>query len=140
MSFEQAPDQKQPQRSNPTIDPDQSVQDDLMDLDPSSTPAAQKQPQQEDDPIAKIAEIELLPELYSLLFDITNGNKQAKDFDKYVGALRLKLAKLKSSIQEIEGLDESPETTKAKIHRLRENNLQKRLLLDSFRRRVDESL
>lgn len=89
-----------------------------------------------EDPLAKINQIQLLPELYSILFDFTNGKIHPRDFDKYIANLRSKLNNLKLYILEIDGIDVSPETMMNEINQLKENNSKKQSLLDSFKDKV----
>ncbi|KAI5970189.1 hypothetical protein CANMA_000800 [Candida margitis] len=90
----------------------------------------------EDDPLEKIKQVQLLPEIYSLLFDVSNGKIQPRDFDKHIGTLRSKLNNLRSYISEVEGIDVAPETMMREINWLKENNLKKQNLLSSFRDKV----
>mgnify|MGYP000032437017 CR=1 FL=1 len=90
----------------------------------------------QDDPLAKIKQIQLLPELYNILFDFTNGKIHPRDFDKHIGNLRSKLDNLKLYILEIDGIDVTPEIMMNEINRLKENNVKKQTLLNSFRNKI----
>ncbi|KAI5965127.1 hypothetical protein KGF57_000920 [Candida theae] len=87
---------------------------------------------QSDDALAKIKQIQLLPELYDILFNFTNGQIHPRDFDKHIGNMRSKLNNLKSYISEIDDIEVTPESMMSEINRLRENNLKKQSLLESF--------
>lgn len=91
---------------------------------------------QSDDPLSKIKQVQLLPELYDILFNFTNGSIHPRDFDKHIGNLRSKLNNLKLYILEIEGIDVTPEMMMNDINRLKENNAKKQNLINTFRDKV----
>ncbi|KAG5419481.1 hypothetical protein I9W82_003248 [Candida metapsilosis] len=91
---------------------------------------------QSDDPLSKIKQVQLLPELYDILFNFTSGSIHPRDFDKHIGNLRSKLNNLKSYISEIEGIDVTPEMMMNDINRLKENNAKKQNLINTFRDKV----
>lgn len=88
------------------------------------------------DTIGRLRDLEILPELFSLLHDLQNGAIVAKDFDNNAGSLRLKLAALKQLLQEVDGISDSGDAQRASIEALAVRNDRKRQFLQSFRERV----
>lgn len=122
-------------QSTTELEPDfKATSDSAIDKPPTNTIDANIV--NKEDPLAKIKQIQLLPELYSILFDFTNGKIHPRDFDKYIANLRSKLNNLKLYILEIDGIDVSPETMMNEINQLKENNSKKQSLLDSFKDKV----
>ncbi|KAI5950358.1 hypothetical protein KGF54_005175 [Candida jiufengensis] len=99
----------------------------------------QSQPQEtEEDPISKIKKIELLPNLYTILFDITKGTKSPKDFNNLSSGIRLKINNLKNHIKEIDEIQIPPNLMLEKINLINENNIKKQKLINDLRLKINE--
>lgn len=139
----QQPEQKQPELQQP--EQQQPEQQQLQQLHLQNAPQEQlahnqdqsQQQQTEYNPIDKIKQIQIMPELTKLLLEVNNGTKQAKDFDKLIGGLRLKISKLRQHVLEIEGIEDSPESMKAQIEKLKQDNQRKQVALQEFKEKVD---
>lgn len=92
------------------------------------------------DPLQKLQSTELLPELYNLLIDLQNGQILAKDFDNNAGSIRLKIAKIRQSLQEISGISESVKFREAKIQSLKNGNEKKIHFLNKVKQKVESEL
>ncbi|KAK6201222.1 RNA polymerase II transcription mediator complex subunit 9-domain-containing protein [Scheffersomyces amazonensis] len=90
----------------------------------------------EDDPIVKLQEIEILPDLFTLLHDLQIGSISAKDFDNNAGSIRLKLSNVRQYLSEIEGINETLKVREAKIDSLKVKNAKKYQFLSKFKSRV----
>lgn len=98
---------------------------------------------EEEDPIDKMRSIEILPDLFNLLYELNNSSNTkvtAKDFDKYLGSLRLKLGNIKNSMQQIDNINETLVNTFDKIEKLEQNNNNKQNFLLQLKQKVDQSL
>lgn len=87
--------------------------------------------------------IEILPDLFNLLYELNNSSNTkvtAKDFDKYLGSLRLKLGNIKNSMQQIDNINETLVNTFDKIEKLEQNNNNKQNFLLQLKQKVDQSL
>lgn len=93
---------------------------------------------EDDDPIDKMREMEILPDLFNLLHDLQNGTILAKDFDNNAGSLRLKLTTLRQYLQEVEGINELIKSREAKIESLRVNNAKRYEFLSRFKEQVQK--
>lgn len=93
--------------------------------------------EEDEDVVSKLRDVEVLPQLFSLLHDLDTGVISVRDFDNNAGSVRLKLNTLKQYLQEVEGINESIEVRKTKIDALKENNLKKEELLQRFRSKVE---
>lgn len=92
------------------------------------------------DPIEKMRSLEILPDLFNLLYDLNNEENSKvtpKDFDKYLGSLRLKLSNLKNLMLEVEGINETLSYTLDKIESLKQNNIKKEAFLLNFKNSVN---
>lgn len=99
--------------------------------------------EEEEDPIDKMRSIEILPDLFNLLYELNNSSNTkvtAKDFDKYLGSLRLKLGNIKNSMQQIDNINETLVNTFDKIEKLEQNNNNKQNFLLQLKQKVDQSL
>ena len=140
---QQQPEQQQPEQKQP--EQQQPEQQQLQQLHLQNAPQEQlahnqdqsQQQQNEYNPIDKIKQIQIMPELTKLLLEVNNGTKQAKDFDKLIGGLRLKISKLRQHVLEIEGIEDSPESMKAQIEKLKQDNQRKQVALQEFKEKVD---
>ncbi|KAL6450423.1 hypothetical protein SBY92_004629 [Candida maltosa Xu316] len=99
--------------------------------------------EEEKDPIQKMRSMEILPDLYNLMYDLNNKDNTkvtAKDFDKYLGSLRLKLNNLKNLMQQVDGIGEDLTNTMGKIETLQKNNYSKQNFLADFKAKVNSTL
>lgn len=92
------------------------------------------------DPLQNLQTTELLPDLYNLLNDLQTGHILAKDFDNNAGSIRLKLSKMKQSLQEIPGISESVKFRETRIQNLKLSNEKKAHFLNNFKQRVESEL
>lgn len=90
-----------------------------------------------EEPLAKLAQIELVPEVYGLLQGLQQGLLQAKDFDNHAGNVRLKLALVRQLLEQIEGISESVDARETRIEALEKNNARKREVLADLRAKVE---
>lgn len=86
--------------------------------------------------LKKLAEIELLPELFALLQRVETGEIKGQDFDNHAGPLRLKLNSIRLYLQEIDGICETVEERTKKIETLNDCNDRRSAFLTSFKQRV----
>ncbi|KAI5959772.1 uncharacterized protein KGF55_005004 [Candida pseudojiufengensis] len=100
--------------------------------------STQEQPKEEDDPIIKIKQIELLPDLYKILYNISQNKASSKDFVNLSSLTRSKINNLKNIIKEIDGINISPNIMMEKIQLIHENNLKKQELMNSLILKVNE--
>ena len=101
---------------------------------------AQLETEPDVDPIEKMRSLEILPDLFNLLYDLNNEENSKvtpKDFDKYLGSLRLKLSNLKNLMLEVEGINETLSYTLDKIESLKQNNIKKEAFLLNFKNSVN---
>ncbi|KGQ82355.1 hypothetical protein MEO_05305 [Candida albicans P94015] len=101
---------------------------------------AQLETEPDVDPIEKMRSLEILPDLFNLLYDLNNEENSKvtpKDFDKYLGSLRLKLSNLKNLMSEVEGINETLSYTLDKIESLKQNNMKKEAFLSNFKNSVN---
>ncbi|KAK6461621.1 RNA polymerase II transcription mediator complex subunit 9-domain-containing protein [Scheffersomyces coipomensis] len=90
----------------------------------------------DDDPIVKLQEIEILPDLFTLIHNLKIGNISAKDFDNNAGSIRLKLSNIKQYLSEIDGINETLKARSIKIDNLKFNNGKKYQFLNKFKSKV----
>lgn len=91
---------------------------------------------EEVDPLKKLADIELLPDLFALLQSLEKGDMQPKDFDNNAGTIRLKVNNVRQYLQEVEGISETVSEREKKIKTIEESNEKKVEFLSQFRERV----
>ncbi|KAG7191793.1 uncharacterized protein KQ657_002758 [Scheffersomyces spartinae] len=89
-------------------------------------------------PLEKLRNIQLLPELFNLLYDLRNGTLLAKDFGSNAGSLRLKLTTFKQCLQEIEGINESIEERQQRIQLLTKSKTKKEQFLMSLKSKIED--
>ncbi|RCK56325.1 hypothetical protein Cantr_05730 [Candida viswanathii] len=119
--------------------PDTQNKEDVVDI----SIAMQEDDEEDDDPIDKMRSMEVLPDLFNLLYELNNNSNTkvtAKDFDKYLGSLRLKLSNFKDSMQQIDNINETLVNTFDKIEKLKQNNYSKQSFLLQLKQKVDQSL
>lgn len=92
-----------------------------------------------DGELQKLARIELLPELYSVIHRLQSGEIQPKDFDNHLGNVRLKLTSIRQLLLGIEGIEESVEEREEKIEKLRQGNAKRRLFLNQVAQQTKQS-
>lgn len=92
------------------------------------------------DPIQKLSDIELLPDLFALIQSLEKGDIQPKDFNNNAGTIRLKANNIRQYLQEVDGICESVNERQEKIKTIRESNEKKVEFLSSFRARVLKDL
>lgn len=90
------------------------------------------------DPLQKLQQQELIPELFAILHDLQIGKLLAKDFDNKLGSIRLGLGNMKQYLREIPGITETVEAREQKIEQLKVNNYKKEELIEEFRAQVGE--
>lgn len=93
-----------------------------------------------EDPLVKLSNIELLPELYNLIHSLQKGELQAKDFDNNAGNIRLKLSNIRQILQDIEGIEESDIERKTKIENLKNNNNRKKEFINKLKSDIKSEL
>lgn len=142
--------QQQDLSTNDNMEVDDEIKSEIIptsnELDPDQIEVKSEQPEQftqetepEIDPIEKMRSLEILPDLFNLLYDLNNEENSLvtpKDFDKYLGSLRLKLSNLKNLMQEVEGINETLTCTLGKIESLKQNNVKKETFLQNFKNNV----
>lgn len=84
----------------------------------------------------KLAQIELLPELFALLQRVENGEIKGQDFDNHAGSIRLKLNTIRLYLQEVDGICETVEERTQKIETLKDCNDRRTAFLGDFKKRV----
>lgn len=92
------------------------------------------------DPLQKLADIELLPDLFALMQSLENGEIQAKDFDNNAGAIRLKVSNIWLYLHEVDGICETVEEREKKIASIRHCNSEKIAFLKLFQEQVVKRL
>lgn len=88
----------------------------------------------------KLRDIELLPDLFTLIQSLEKGELQPKDFDNNAGNIRLKVNTVRQYLLEIEGICESVAERESKIQTIRQCNGRKVEFLELFRKRVLKDL
>lgn len=88
--------------------------------------------------VQKLTKIELLPELFSLLHSLQQGELQAKDFDNNIGVIRQKLSNIRQILLEVEGIEEPLKEREERIEVLRESNERKWGVLEELRARISK--
>lgn len=91
---------------------------------------------EEADPLKKLADIELLPDLFALLQGLEKGDMQPKDFNNNAGTIRLKVNNVRQYLQDVEGVCETVSEREKKIKTIEESNEKKVEFLGQFRERV----
>lgn len=94
--------------------------------------------QNEYDPLNKLREQEIIPELFGLLHEVESGKLLAKDFINNSGNIRLKINYLKKYLKEIEGITQTTDFRKERIELLEANNKKKLQLLNDFKDNVEK--
>ncbi|ODV94491.1 hypothetical protein PACTADRAFT_77075 [Pachysolen tannophilus NRRL Y-2460] len=90
--------------------------------------------------LKEIKQMELIPVLLELIEDVKKGKLSPKDFENAAGRLRIRIAKIKALLCDIDGLDESHEERISRINRVNENIEKKKSLLLNFRESVGERI
>lgn len=93
-------------------------------------------PQPAEDPLQKLQEVELLPDLFTFMQSLERGEIQAKDFDNNAGAIRLKVSSMRNYLQSVEGICETVEEREKQIVAIRNGNNEKVAFLRLFREQV----
>lgn len=88
------------------------------------------------DPLQKLADIELLPDLFALIQSLEKGDIQPKDFNNNAGTIRLKASNIRQYLQEVDGICETVGERSKKIKTIRDSNQNKVEFLSQFRERV----
>lgn len=88
------------------------------------------------DPLQKLSDIELLPDLFALIQSLEKGDIQPKDFDNNAGNIRLKAKNVRLYLQEVDGICETVDERESKIGTIRQSNMKKVEFLTQFRERV----
>ncbi|SGZ49426.1 CIC11C00000005288 [Sungouiella intermedia] len=88
------------------------------------------------DPLQKLGDIELLPDLFALLQSLEKGDVQPKDFNNNAGTMRLKVNNVRQYLQEVDGICETVNEREKKIKTIEESNEKKVEFLSQFRERV----
>ncbi|CDK27029.1 unnamed protein product [Kuraishia capsulata CBS 1993] len=98
------------------------------------------QMQLEQKTLDELKSIELLP----LLLDLVEGLKirriSPKDFDNAAGRIRVRVSRMRTLLNGIEGLDESHQSRLAKMKTMDDRISRKRVVLETFRDSVAERL
>lgn len=108
---------------------------------PKFTPGSPKDSNMEIDsvnPLKKLHQQELLPELFTVLHQLQCGKILAKDFDNHMGGLRLKLDNIKQYLREIPGITESIEDREETIESLEKKNKVKLELLNEYGEKMSQ--
>lgn len=92
------------------------------------------------EPLQRLHEVELLPDLFALLHSLQKGDIQAKDFDNNAGAIRLKVGSIRDHLFSMEGICETVEDREQQISDLRRCNNEKVAFLRLFREQVLDRL
>ncbi|GEQ72826.1 hypothetical protein JCM33374_g6514 [Metschnikowia sp. JCM 33374] len=90
--------------------------------------------------LKKLAEIQLLPDLFALLQRVETGEIKGQDFDNHAGPIRLKLNNIRMYLQEVEGICETVEERGKKIEMLKDCNDRRASFLSDFNKRVVKDL
>lgn len=88
------------------------------------------------DPLQKLSDIELLPDLFALIQSLEKGDIQPKDFGNNAGTMRLKVTNVRQYLQEVDGIYETVGERLKRIETIREANEKKVEFLSGFRERV----
>lgn len=110
---------------------------------PKKSPLSRESPEsstEDADPIQKLADIELLPDLFVLIQSLEKGDIQPKDFNNNAGTIRLKTNNIRQYLQEVDGICESVNERQERIKTIRESNEKKVEFLSLFRARVLKDL
>lgn len=97
-------------------------------------------PVEEIETLQKLKDIELLPDLFTLMQSLEKGDLQPKDFDNNAGNIRLKVNTVRQYLQEIDGICETVAERKSKIQAIRQSNEKKVEFLGLFREKVLKDL
>ncbi|ODQ68143.1 hypothetical protein NADFUDRAFT_14093, partial [Nadsonia fulvescens var. elongata DSM 6958] len=89
--------------------------------------------------IEVLEKLDLMPHVQDLLTRVLSGNVLVKDVDNEAGSIRVKLAKAKSGLRELTGLNETIMSRRERINKLQLNIQQKQLLLQQFKRIIDQN-
>lgn len=131
--------QKQVQGQEQTLENTQNEEEKVIEMQVDN----EEDDEKEEDPIDKMRSMEVLPDLFNLLYELNNSDNTkvtAKDFDKYLGSLRLKLSNFKDSMQQIDNINETLVNTFDKIEKLKQNNHNKQSFLLQLKQKVDQCL
>ncbi|KAG5369994.1 hypothetical protein CJU90_1318 [Yarrowia sp. C11] len=88
-------------------------------------------------PLEVLQQIDFMPHVQALVSKIVNGQISVKDADNESGAVKVRIAKAKGALAEMDGLDETIHSRQAKIVSL-DQQIQKKLeLLKSFKQMAE---
>ncbi|AOW07944.1 RNA polymerase II transcription mediator complex subunit 9-domain-containing protein [Yarrowia lipolytica] len=88
-------------------------------------------------PLEVLQQIDFMPHVQALVSKIVNGQISVKDADNESGAVKVRIAKAKAALAEMDGLDETIHSRQAKIVSL-DQQIQKKLeLLKSFKQMAE---
>lgn len=91
-----------------------------------------------EDPLQKLHQQDIMPELFTVLHDLQVGKLLAKDFDNKLGSIRLRLGNMKQVLRDIPGITETIEDREEKIQSLQVNNQKKLELVEDFNKRIEK--
>ncbi|VEU21602.1 DEKNAAC102456 [Brettanomyces naardenensis] len=86
--------------------------------------------------IKELRDMEMLPMLLDLIENLKLGKIAPKDFDNTAGRIRVRINRSKLLVNQIEGLNESPEVGIEKVEDLKRRMQRKREVLLDFRHEV----
>ncbi|OBA22069.1 hypothetical protein METBIDRAFT_39289 [Metschnikowia bicuspidata var. bicuspidata NRRL YB-4993] len=104
--------------------------------DTSTAPNGNAQKRDDAAVLEKLAQIELLPDLFALLQRVATGDIKGQDFDNHAGPIRLKLNTIRLHLQEIDGICETVDQRQKKIEVLKDCNARRASFLRDFKSRV----
>lgn len=88
-------------------------------------------------PLEVLQQIDFMPHVQALVTKIVNGTISVKDADNESGAVKVRIAKAKAALAEMDGLDETIHSRQARIVSL-DKQIQKKLeLLKSFKQMAE---
>lgn len=88
-------------------------------------------------PLEVLQQIDFMPHVQALVSKLINGQISVKDADNESGAVKVRIAKAKAALAEMDGLDETIHSRQAKIVSL-DKQIQKKLeLLKSFKQMAE---
>ncbi|CCE83309.1 Piso0_003884 [Millerozyma farinosa CBS 7064] len=90
--------------------------------------------------IRQLKEVDLIPELFNLLYDLQEGNVIPKDFDNNAGSIRVKLNHMRQVTRGIKGVDESIPYRQNQINSLEASNQKTLSFLSDFKKRVEGNI
>lgn len=91
-------------------------------------------------PVAILGRPRLLPELFSILQQVENGELKPQDFEKNSGSIRLALDSIRKALMETDGICETIEEREQRIALLEACSKNKAAFLADFKTKVSADL